>query len=55
MPRKTKESLIVEVIYQYVGSDREFNEFLKAVIREYILNTPAPPEEKQAVSKSETA
>ncbi len=53
MSRKIKEPIIFEVVYQYVGSDREFNEFLKSIIREYISNTPEAPEE-QVVSETET-
>ncbi len=54
MARKRNEAIIVEVAYEYIGSDRQFNEFLKSVIREYISNTPEVPEKKEVMSEAET-
>ncbi len=55
MARKRNEPVIVEVAYEYIGSDRQFNDFLKSVIREYISNAPEAPEAKEIMSEAETA
>ncbi len=55
MARKRNEPVIVEVAYEYIGSDRQFNDFLKSVIREYISSAPEAPEAKEIMSEAETA
>jgi hypothetical protein len=44
MPKKIEYPIIECVGYTYVGCNKDFNEFLKAVIREYIVDDKMAPD-----------
>ena len=44
MARKMETPVIESVEFYYTGSDKEFNEFLKAVIREYVVDDKLLPD-----------
>ena len=44
MSKKLEYPIIECVGYTYVGCDKDFNEFLKAVIREYIVDDKMAPD-----------
>lgn len=57
MGRKETKSIIETVEFVYVGSDKQFNNFMKAVIRDYVSDDKIIPESKQKeiVKKVKTA
>ena len=47
MARKPKMPIIELVEFYYSGSDKQFNEFLKAVVREYVVDDKLIPDDKK--------
>ncbi len=54
MPRNRNDPIIETVVFDYVGTDRQFNEFLKTVFRDYLAKDPVTPEDKEDVSDTRT-
>ena len=51
--RKPKEPpKIGRVEFYYTGSDKQFDEFLKAVIREYVVDDKLQPDDQNESDKS---
>ena len=46
---KKNNSLPIErVTFEYVGTDKQFNEFLRSVIRDYVTDDKTLPEQENA-------
>lgn len=45
---------IESVIFDYTGSEKQFSDFLRAVVREYLSEDKTKPEEKTNVSEKQT-
>lgn len=45
---------IESVSFDYVGEEKQFNEFLRALIRDYLSDGSIAPPEKPDVSEKET-
>ena len=46
---KKNNSLPIErVTFEYVGTDKQFNEFLRSVIHDYVTDDRTPPEQENA-------
>ena len=55
MGRKKKESNIVSVMYSYVGTDDQFDEFLKMMLHDYLsVDNPYTNQTPDFVGKVET-
>lgn len=55
MGRKKKESNIASVMYSYVGTDGQFDEFLKMMLHDYLsVDNPYTNQETDFVGKVET-
>ena len=46
MARKAEPSIIESVEYDYVGTDNQFKDFLKNIIKDYLLEDKLQPEEE---------
>lgn len=57
MGRKESKPVIETVEFVYIGSDKQFNDFMKAVIRDYVLEDKIIPdiEQNEIVKKDKTA
>jgi hypothetical protein len=47
MRKPAEPSKIESVEFYYSGSDKQFNEFLKAVVREYVVEDKLLPDDKK--------
>ena len=55
MGRKKKESNIASVMYSYVGTDNQFDEFLKLMLHDYLaVDNPYTNQVPDFVGKIET-
>ena len=55
MGRKKKESNIASVMYSYVGTDNQFDEFLKMMLHDYLsVDNPYTSQTSDFVGKVET-
>ena len=55
MGRKKKESNIASVMYSYVGTDDQFDEFLKLMLHDYLaVDNPYTNQPTDFVAKVET-
>ncbi|MDD4495281.1 MAG: hypothetical protein PHV32_13240 [Eubacteriales bacterium] len=52
MARKIEMPVIELVEFYYAGSDKQFNEFLKAIVREYVIDDKLLPDDKKEIEKS---
>lgn len=48
MARKEQPIKIVSVEYSYMGTDEDFNQFLKAVIHDYLTKNAESADEKSS-------
>ena len=46
MAKEPKAIKLGQVSYCYTGTDEQFNEFLKAVVRDYIVDDKLMPDEE---------
>lgn len=54
MGRKKKESNIASVMYSYVGTDEQFDEFLKLMLHDYLaVDNPYTVQAEDFVAKVE--
>ena len=54
MGRKRKESNIASVMYSYVGTDEQFDEFLKLMLHDYLADNPYTNQTTDFVGKVES-
>ncbi len=55
MKMKTESKPKIECVsFDYVGEEKQFNEFLRALIRDYLSDGSIAPSEKPDVSEKET-
>ena len=52
MARKAEPIIIESVEYDYVGTDEQFNTFLKSVVKDYISENNLLPDEDYSLEKS---
>ena len=52
MARKTEPIIISTVEFDYIGTDEQFNTFLKSVVKDYISENNLLPDEDFCLEKS---
>ena len=52
MARKSEPIIIESVEFDYVGTDEQFNTFLKSVVKDYISENNLLPDEDYSLEKS---
>jgi len=53
MGRKESKPVIETVEYVYVGNNKQFNDFMKAVIRDYVSDDKIYPDNIEKANKKE--